>query len=216
MFTTRHLIRNRTINKVISEYKSIKMRILFSALLLISSIFIYAQIDTLVDIRDGKIYKITKIGQNVWMAENLDFKTEKSYCYSNKVENCETYGRLYRWEAATKACPEGWHLPSEEEWQSLEKELGMSETELVIENNWRGKDQANLLVSDSIASFNMLFGGYRNPPSNYYLEKMQAFFWTANEVATHAWYRQMRDGSGQIFRKTRPKSWAMSVRCVKD
>jgi len=193
-----------------------RILILFSALFFVSNISANAQHDTIVDTRDGKVYKTTQIGEMVWMAENVDFKIEKSYCYSNKVENCETYGRLYRWDAATKACPEGWHLPTEEEWQILEKELGMTETELVKENNWRGNDQATKLVSDSLLGFNMLFAGYHNPPSNSFLIGMQSFFWTATDVHTHAWYRQMRDGSGQIFRKTRPKSWGMSVRCVKD
>ena len=194
------------------------MRILtlFSVLFFVPIISVNAQFDTLTDTRDGKIYKTVQIGPQTWMAENLNFETEKSYCYSKKVENCEKYGRLYRWEAAKQACPDGWHLPSDKEWQSLEKELGMAEAELVKDNDWRGSDQATQLMSDSTLGFNMLLGGYRNPPSNYYLMNMQAFFWTATDNASHGWYRQMRDGSGQIFRKTRPKSWGMSVRCVKD
>jgi len=193
-----------------------RILILFSVLFLISGISSKAQSDTLVDIRDGRVYKATKIGQQVWMAENLNYKTEKSYVFANNAENEKKYGRLYRWEAANEACPEGWHLPTDEEWQTMEKELGMTEVELVKENNWRGTDQATKLISDSTQGFNMLLGGYRNPPSNYYLMGMQAFFWTATDNGIHGWYRQMRDGSGQIFRKTRPKSWGMSVRCVKD
>ncbi|MEN8120156.1 MAG: fibrobacter succinogenes major paralogous domain-containing protein [Bacteroidota bacterium] len=193
-----------------------KILIIFSALFFISGISLNAQSDTLIDTRDGKVYKSIQIGQQTWMAENLDFKTEKSYCYLNKAVNCETYGRLYRWEAASQACPEGWHLPTDEEWQTLEKELGMTEIELAKENNWRGSDQATKLMTDSTIGFIMLLGGYRNPPSNYFLNGMQAFFWSASDRGTHAWYRQMRDGSGQIFRRTQPKSWAMSVRCIKN
>lgn len=194
------------------------MRILtlFSILFFVSGISLNAQFDTLVDTRDGKIYKTIQIGQKIWMAENLDFETDKSYCYANEAENCEKYGRLYQWEVASEACPDGWHLPTDEEWQTLEKELGMTEAELVKENNWRGTDQATKLMSDSTVGFNMLLAGYRNPPSNYFLMGMQAFIWTATDIGTHGWYRQMRGGSEQIFRKTRPKSWGMSVRCVKD
>ncbi len=194
-----------------------RILILFSALLLLTGISLNAQSDTLIDTRDGKSYVTVQIGQQIWMAENLKFKTEKySYIFANKAENGEKYGRLYRWEAASEACPAGWHLPTDKEWQILEKELGMTETELVKENDWRGKDQATKLMSDTTINFNMLLGGYRNPPSNYYLMGMQSFFWTSTDNGTHGWYRQMRDGSGQIFRRTRPKSWGMSVRCVKD
>ncbi len=207
--------------KKLNKYnlKNSKMRILiiFIALFLISGISLNAQSDTLVDVRDGKIYKTTQIGQQIWMAENLNFKTEKySYYYASKAENGEKYGRLYRWESAEKACPTGWHLPTDEEWQVLEKELGMTEEQVAKENTWRGTDQAIKLVSDTSLNFIMLFGGYRNPPSNSFLIGMQSFFWTATDTEAHAWYRQMRDGSGQIFRRTRPKSWGMSVRCVKD
>ncbi len=194
-----------------------RILILFSALFLFAGISLNAQSDTLIDTRDGKSYVTVQIGQQIWMAENLKFKTEKySYIFANKAENGEKYGRLYRWEAASEACPTGWHLPTDKEWQILEKELGMTETESVKENDWRGKDQATKLMSDTSINFNMLLGGYRNPPSNYYLMGMQSFFWTSTANGTHGWYRQMRDGSGQIFRRTRPKSWGMSVRCVKD
>lgn len=194
------------------------MKIFLIFAFLLASIFaVNAQSDTLKDTRDGKIYKTTQIGQQIWMAENLDFKTEKySYCYANKVENCAKYGRLYRWEAAAKACPEGWHLPTDLEWQTLEKELGMPDAEITKNNIWRGTDQATKLLSDTTVNFAMLFGGYHNPPSNSFLIGMQAFFWTATEIGAHAWYRQMRDGGGKIYRRTRPKPWAMSVRCVKD
>ena len=194
-----------------------RILILFSALFLFAGISLNAQSDTLIDTRDGKSYVTVQIGQQIWMAENLKFKTEKySYIFANKAENGKKYGRLYRWEAASEACPAGWHLPTDKEWQILEKELGMTETELVKENDWRGKDQATKLMSDTSINFNMLLGGYRNPPSNYYLMGMQSFFWTATDNGAHGWYRQMRDGSGQIFRRTRPKSWGMSIRCVKD
>ena len=186
-------------------------------LLLNSAITINAQNDTLVDVRDGQKYETTIIGEQIWMAENLNYKTEKySYCYAGKKANCDKYGRLYRWNSASKACPEGWHLPTDEEWQTLEKELGMADNQLTKENTWRGTDQATKLFSDTTVNFNMLLGGYHNPPSNSFLGGMQSFFWTATNTESHAWYRQMRKGSGQIFRRTRPKSWGMSVRCVKD
>ena len=194
-----------------------KTLFIFISLLFISGNLLKAQTDTLIDTRDNQTYKTIQLGNQTWMAENLRFKTEKhSYCYAGKPENCKKYGRLYSWDVAVKACPEGWHLATDKEWQDLEKLLGMPESDLAKSSAWRGSDQATKLMSDTSICFYAPLGGYHNPPSNNFLMNQQAFYWTSTDNGGLAWYRQIRKGSGQIFRRARAKSWAMSVRCVKD
>jgi len=111
------------------------------------------------DLRDGKKYRIVKIGDNTWMAENLNYKIDDSWCYDNDESNCKKYGRLYNWGAAMEACPTGWRLPTYEEWDDLIQIAGndvagvklKSKTDL--DNNNRGSDELD---------FSALPGGRRD------------------------------------------------------
>lgn len=80
------------------------------------------------DSRDGKTYKTVTIGNQIWMAENLNYKTDSSFCYNDSAEYCSKYGRLYIWDAAMNACPEGWHLPDTTEWVTLITAVGGKST----------------------------------------------------------------------------------------
>ncbi len=91
------------------------IQITFS-LLLISTIS-YTQISNeFIDARDSTIYKTITIDSTEWMADNLNYKMDGAYYYS---EDCDACGLLYTYEAAEKACPENFRLPTKDEWNNL-------------------------------------------------------------------------------------------------
>jgi uncharacterized protein (TIGR02145 family) len=188
------------------------------------------------DSRDSITYKWVKIGDQVWMAENLNYDAGiYSWIYDNSSSNADIYGRLYTWEKAFEACPSGWHLPTDEEWKTLEIYLGMNQSEADT-TGWRGTNEGSKLagvsslwhysttplVSDpefGTSGFSALPGGYINyyDHDSHYLG-LSCFFWSATESSsTRAWSRALESQPSTIKRNSESlKANGFSVRCVKD
>ncbi len=133
------------------------------------------------DLRDGKLYPTVTIGSQTWLAENLSFDTgQESRCLAGLQANCEQYGRLYTWLAAMRACPAGWRLASEADWQALERSLGMTE-EQVRSREYRGRDEGTQLRDGGTSGFSILLSGYMRPDGTPRRARERAAFWTATE-----------------------------------
>ena len=167
------------------------------------------------DGRDGTIYKTVKIGEQTWLAENLIFETPGSYWFNNKKTSGK--GKLYTWEAAKKACPTYWHLPTDEEWQKLEVSLGMDATQ-ANDIGFRGTDQGKQLKVKGKSGMNLHLGGFRHTDGSFGGLNENGFYWTATPHITEgtAFRRSFNAGSDQVYRTNHDATYAYSCRCVKD
>ena len=205
-------------------------------LIIILSINVHAQVhscgDPLADIRDDRIYKTVLIGNQCWMAENLNAGVmvnnfgqaqngiiEKT-CYNNDADLCEVYGGLYTWhEAMEDICPVGWHLPSNEEWSELNDFLGIKETGTHMKS---APDDRPAWDGDNSSGFSAIPSGVGQ--SNYFgrLGHWAVYWSSTGEDTEYAWFAQLDNHwyldkytilyQGNHFLKTN----GFSVRCIKD
>jgi uncharacterized protein (TIGR02145 family) len=179
---------------------------------------IFAQ-ETFTDPRDSKKYKTVRIGNQIWMAENLNFNASGSKCYDNDLANCEKYGRLYDWETAKSACPSGWHLPSKPEWEVLTAMVGGEETEgkyLKATSGWNDYEGKSGNGTDAYG-FSALPGGYGNSDGGFGDAGSDGFWWSATEDnGSYAYNRGMFYYESAGWGNNNNKSFLFSVRCVED
>ncbi|MDR2583471.1 MAG: PEGA domain-containing protein [Fibromonadaceae bacterium] len=170
---------------------------------------------SLVDSRDGKRYKVVKIGNQTWMAENLNYNTSGSKCYSNQESNCQKYGRLYNWNTAKSACPKGWHLPTKGEYGKLDDFVGGEKTAgyyLKATNGWN--DNGN---GTDAYGFSALPGGNGNSGGSFNYIGNFGYWWSNSEVNASGAY-----GGGMFYNYAGvsygyyDKGSLFSVRCLQD
>ncbi|MDD3875852.1 MAG: FISUMP domain-containing protein [Bacteroidales bacterium] len=184
------------------------LRFLLVILIARTNVAINAQsFDSIIDLRNNKTYKTVEIGQQVWMAENLNFRTAVgSWCYDNQEENCTKYGRMYNWHAAKIACPEGWRLPTKSEIEILFSQTGGNST-LTF----------NALTEGGNSGFSALSGGWRGTFGSYNHKEIIGYWWTSStHTEENAWFMGMSIFGPEAFNTYGNRKWSLSVRCIKE
>jgi uncharacterized protein (TIGR02145 family) len=202
---------------------------------------------------DNNHYPVVQIGTQIWMAENL--KATKylngnpipnitgatqwqnlttgacSYYNNDSITNAPLYGALYNWYAVSDArniCPAGWHVPSDAEWNILEKHL--DSTVDTTASGWTGTDIGGKLKetcktlwnspntgATNSSGFSALPCGYRYGSGAYnYIRNRGSWRLTTAYDASHAWRRYLDYNSSQVSRGNSSKNDGFSVRCVMD
>jgi uncharacterized protein (TIGR02145 family) len=190
---------------------------------------------TFTDSRDEQTYEWVRIGDQVWMAENLNYDQDSygnDWCYGNNSSNCDTYGRLYDWAAVMQGvsssssnpsgvqgvCPDGWHVPSDEEWTELENYVsndghsGSVGTALKSTSGWN--DNGN---GTDDYGFSGLPGGARAYNGNFFDFGYEGHWWSAtNNPSVNIWSRSL-ESSNELFTKEHwSPSYGFSIRCLRD
>ena len=198
--------------------------------------------DSIVDSRDGQVYKTVKIGNLNWMAQNLNYEAKDSHCYDDSLKYCNVYGRLYSWASAIDStklandkanpqdcgygtvcqlpevvqgvCPNGWHLPTSDEWSVLFTEVGgqgSAAKYLKSMMKWNGTDSVGFAVLPAGSSSQ---NGY-----SFSSEGRDAYFWTATGLdfdGDGAYFVHMEHSNSYVFLYSVEKTNGYSVRCVED
>lgn len=200
--------------------------------------------DSLVDPRDNQVYPTVEIGNQCWMAKNLNIgqmingnqnqtnqQLIEKYCYGDDPNNCDVYGGLYQWdqvmnystESGTQGiCPPGWFVPTDEDFIELEMYIGMSESEVILNNTFRGYGYGTMLHPGGETGFNIQFGGARNQFGNFqFIEGGGSYefgyLYFSNEAGNNAYRRCFRPDNTGIGRYNNwPKTTGLSLRCLKE
>jgi len=170
---------------------------------------------TFTDSRDNKTYKRVKIGNQIWMAENLNYDVTGSKCLDDDPANCAAYGKLYDWPAAKAVCPSGWHLPSDAEWTQLTTYVGgelTAGTKLKSSTGWFNNGNG----TDDFG-FSALPGSYGSSDGSFASNVHNGYWWSATDVnASNAWCRDIYESRSDVRRYDDNKTYLLSVRCVAD
>ena len=194
-----------------------KKALLFFGLVLFSIHVFAQQYGEMIDERDGKSYKIVKIGNQVWMAENLAFRPQSGVftAYNNDLTNIKTHGYLYDYATACSVCPSGWKLPSNTDFIELTNYVGSDyKPKLMKVGSWSVDENAS-----NVYGFSGVPSGMKDHVGNFRALGIGAFFWSSTaafEVFCYA--RELGKNAGNYDSDQFPtnRNISMSVRCIQD
>ena len=186
-----------------------------------------AEKNTLKDLRDDNTYKTVKIGNQVWMAENLKYKAEGSHCYDDVDSNCDKYGPLYDWATAKNVCPTDWRLPTKKEIETLLAAAGGGSTAgkvLKSKTGWPKDDDGFDGNGTDDYSFSALPGGRWEDGGPYSGVGISAYFWSLTAYSESSAYYMYLGYENYVLGYTSDKAkidfnlkiHAFSVRCIKE
>ena len=177
---------------------------------------------TFKDERDGKTYKTVKIGKQTWMAENLNYKVDGSYCYDNKTENCKKYGRLYSSQAAKQACPDGWKVPTKKSWEillatTLDFYTETTPDSIKVRDPFVAiKFESFMGLNNDPYGFNILPTGRRLDGDGYKnADKSRAFFWTSTADLNRPLYISFISKNSGMLAYPANFNMGLAIRCIK-
>lgn len=182
----------------------------------------------IIDERDNKTYIIGKIGDDIWMLENLNYASTNSKCYKDNFKYCKKFGRLYNYNDAKKSCPNGWKLADKEHWDSLEKIVYKEYNNSVPNASGYSRIVGKSLKSEKrwsrgeVGGYNA-FGFNALPSGQYgYLSRKKDYrFYGIGKTAV--WYRSdgglaMISNFGKFYNQNQymaTKEYYYSCRCIK-
>lgn len=198
-----------------------------------------------VDDRGDARYATTRVGTQCWMAEQMNIgvmissgenqgtscASVQKYCYQNSEEQCAIYGGLYQWSqamcdsvapGARGICPAGWHIPTHDEWTTLERSVCDSATcgtdfpYDAVTTGWRGTDESVRLKPGGTSGFNGALGGYRDLRGAFGYLGMYGNFWASSQSGANAWFRDLASAKDTIGRNVENPLLGFSVRCLKN
>ena len=175
------------------------------------------------------------IGTQTWAKANLNVGTMvtgatnqtnnsilEKYCYSDTEANCTTYGALYQWNEAMQyvttpgtqgICPTNSHIPTDNDWKILEVQLGMTQAQADVTNDWLGTTQGTQMKPGGASGLDILFAGTRSSGGSFSGLLTGTLFWTSSESNTTAWIRNL-SGYPTVYRTAYGKDGAWSIRCI--
>jgi uncharacterized protein (TIGR02145 family) len=167
---------------------------------------------------DGNTYtaKVMPDG-NQWMTQDLNIRTDSSWCFADDPANCKIYGRLYTYISAANACEmlgDGWHLPSRKDWEVLSDAYGGASNK----SKDGGKTAYKALQTGGESGFNATLGGNRELTGGLYARlNAHGFYWTTTEIdAQTAWNFNFGAGGKALHcQNGMGKGEGASVRCIK-